>query len=130
MAAVGAGDQHRPVRDPTGQVAEHIQAQLIGPVQVLENDQHRPAGVHADDQVGQVLDQQAAPVVRVTSAAGIARSREPGGQALPQAAERWLARGHQAAGHIQQEASEWLGVTRKRRRPDDGEAARTGVPRG
>ena len=49
-------------------MAEHVQAQLVGPVQVLENQQHRGPRFGRDDQVGQVLHQQAAPVVRVTGA--------------------------------------------------------------
>jgi len=81
IAAVGARDQQRPGREPAGQVAEHIQAQLVGPVQVFENDQDGGAGVGGYQQVGQVLYQHTAPVVRV--AGGIGDRPYPRRQALP-----------------------------------------------
>ena len=66
VAAVRADNEHRPRRKAPGQVAQYIQAQLIGPVQILQHDQDRTARIHGDQQVGQILHEQAAAVVRVT----------------------------------------------------------------
>ena len=79
-------------------MAEHIQAQLVGPVQVFEDDQHRGAGLHGDEQVGQLLHQQPAPVVRITSVGG--DCTHPRRQAPAEVAQSRLACGHQAAGQI------------------------------
>ena len=70
LASVRTDDQHRPGREAAGQVTEHIQAQLVGPVQILQHDQHRSARIRRNQQVGQVLHQQAAPVVRITGVSG------------------------------------------------------------
>ena len=72
VAAVRARDQHGPVRDPARQMAKYVEAELVGPVQVLQDDQHREAGISGDEQVGEVLDQQAAAMMRVT---GVSRER-------------------------------------------------------
>ena len=114
VAAVRTGDQHLPTRDPARQMAQHIKAQLIGPVQILENDQHRAARLDGNQQVGQVLHQQAAPVMRVTS---VRRDRpQPRRQALPQASHDRLGRGQQIAGQVHQQPCERLHITRERRR--------------
>ena len=51
-------------------MAEHIQAQLVGPVQILQDDQQRSARIRGNQQVGQVLHQQAAPVMCITGVGG------------------------------------------------------------
>ena len=102
-------------------MTEHVQAELVGPVQVFENDQDRSAGVGGHQQVGQVLDQHAAPVVRVAGGSG--DRPHPRRQAPPQLGQRRLAGGQQVAGQVQQQARQRLHVVRERRRPDDGEAA-------
>ena len=108
-------------------MAQHIEAELVGPVQVFENDQHRGARVDGDQQVGQVLHQQAAPAMRVTSVSG--DHTYPRREALPQVAQHRLGCGHQIAGQVKQQAGERLHITRKCRRADDGEAAGAGAPR-
>ena len=128
VAAVRASDQHRPGPEPAGQVAERVQAQLVGPVQILENQQHRGPRFGRHDQVGQVLHQQAAPVVRVTGAGG--DLTYPRRQALAEAGQRRLGRRCQVAGQIQQQARERLHVTREGRPAGNGEAAGPGAPRG
>ena len=52
-------------------MAQHIQAQLVGPVQVLQDDQRRSARIRRNQQVGQVLYQQAAPVVGAATGAAV-----------------------------------------------------------
>ena len=126
VAAVGPRDQHRHVRDPPGQMPQHIEAELVGPVQVFENDQHREAWFGGDDQVGQVLHQQAAPVMRVASVGG--NRPDPCGEALTQAGQDRRGRGRQITGQVEQQARERLHVTGKCRRAGDGEAAGLGVP--
>ena len=108
-------------------MTEHVQAQLVGPVQVLENDQDRSARIGGHQQVGQVLYQHAAPVVRV--AGGIGDRPHPRRQAPPQLGQRRLAGGQQVTGQVQQQAGQRLHVIGERRRPDDGEAAGVGPPR-
>ena len=66
-------------------MAEYIQAQLVGPVQILQHDQHRTARIRGDQQVGQVLHEQAAAVVRVTGVCG--DRAHPRRQALPEVAQ-------------------------------------------
>jgi hypothetical protein len=61
-------------------VRDHLQAQLVGPVQVLQHDQDRAVVAELGDQVGQVLDQQAAPAVPVASGGG--QVPQPGRQQL------------------------------------------------
>ena len=96
-------------------------------MQVFENDQDRGAGVDGHQQVGQVLDQHAAPVVRV--ACGVGDRPHPRRQAAPQLGQRRFASGQQVAGQVQQQARQGLHVVRERRRPADGEAAGVGPPR-
>ena len=108
-------------------MTEHVQAQLVGPVQVLENDQDRSARVGGHQQVGQVLHQHAAPVVRVAGGSG--DRPHPRRQAPPQLGQRRLAGGQQVTGQVQQQAGQRLHVIGERRRPDDGEAAGVGPPR-
>ena len=63
-------------------MTEHVQAELVGPVQVFENDQDRSARVGGHQQVGQILHQHAPPVVRVAGGGG--DRPHPRRQALPQ----------------------------------------------
>ena len=51
-------------------MAEHIEAQLVSPVQIFQHDQQRGARIRVNQQVGQVLHQQAAPVVRIADIIG------------------------------------------------------------
>ena len=108
-------------------MAQHIQAQLIGPVQVLHEDQHRSARIRGNQQVGQVLHQQTAPVVGVTGVGG--DRPHPCHQAPPEAAQSRLARERQIAGQVQQQARERLHVAGERRGPGHGETAGVSLPR-
>ena len=108
-------------------MAEHIQAQLVGPVQVLQDDQHRSARIRGNQQVSQILHQQAAPVVRITGVGG--DRAHPRRQAPPEGAQSRVAREHQIAGQVQQETRERLHVAGERRRPGHGEAAGVSLPR-
>ena len=107
-------------------MTEHVQAQLVGPVQVLENDQDRSARIGGHQQVGQVLHQHAAPVVRVAGGSG--DRPHPRRQAPPQLGQGRLAGGQQVTGQVQQQAGQRLHVIGERRRPDHGEAAGVGPP--
>ena len=108
-------------------MAEHIQAQLISPVQVFQDDQHRSARIRGDQQVGHVLHQQTPPVMGVTGVSG--DRTHPCHQAPPEVAEGRLGCGHQTAGQVQQQAGQRLHVTGERRRPGHGETAGAGLPR-
>ena len=126
VTAVRARDQHRPVRDPPGQMTQHVQAELVGPVQVFQDDQHRGPGCGGDEQVGKVLHQQAAPVMRVP---GVRREgTKPRREALAQIGQDRIGRGHQVAGQVEQQAAEGLHVTGKGRGTGDGETAGPGTP--
>ena len=80
-------------------MTQHVKAELVGPVQVFQDDQDRDAGFGGDQQVGKVLYQQAAPVMRVTS---VGRDRaNPRCEALPQIAQDRPGRGQQIAGQVE-----------------------------
>ena len=108
-------------------MAKYVETELIGPVQVLQDDQYRDAGIRGDQQVGKVLHQKAAPVMRVTS---IGRDGpDPRREARPQIAQDRFGCRHQIAGQVEQQAAERLDVTREGRGPGDAEAAGLGAPR-
>jgi hypothetical protein len=98
-------------------MTEHIQAQLVGPVQIFEDDQDRSARIGGYQQVGQILYEHAPPVMRVTG-----DRTHPRRQAPPQLGQRRLAGGRQVTGQVQQQPRQRLHVVRERRRPDNGEA--------
>ena len=104
VAAVRPGHQNRPLREPRGQVAEHVEAQVVGPVQVLEDDQHGPAEGGGHDRVGQILHEQAALVVRVPGPGG--QRPRPCGQDPAHLVQLRIGMGHQAAGQVQQQPGE------------------------
>ena len=108
-------------------MAKHIEAQLVRPVQVLEDHQHRDARCHGHEHVDQVLHQQSASVVRITGRRG--NRAHPRRQAPPEIAQRRLACGRQVAGQVQQQTPERLHVTRERRRTDHREVIDLSMPR-
>ena len=77
------------------------------------DQQQRDAGIRGHEQVGQVLHQQAAPVVCITSAGG--DRAHPRRQVPPEGAQGRLGRGHQAAGQIQQQSRGRLRIAGERR---------------
>jgi len=55
-------------------VPDHLQAELVGPVEVLEHDQQRPVPAQVQNRVGEVLDEQPPPAVAVAAdPAGLAQ---------------------------------------------------------
>ena len=119
VAAVGAGDQQRPAGQPGRQVGHHLQAQLVGPVEVLEHDQHRVPTADPPGRIGQVLDQQ--PPLPVPVAADPGELPQPPGHGLadpPQPGRPGLA---QVAGQVQQQPPGGLDVAGEGGRPDHPE---------
>ena len=119
VAPVGAGDQQRPAGQPGRQVGHHLQAQLVGPVEVLEHDQHRVPAADPPGFIGQVLDQQ--PPLPVPIAADPGELPQPPGHGLadlPQPGRSGLA---QVAGQVQQQPPGGLDVAGEGRRPDHPE---------
>jgi hypothetical protein len=88
-------------------------------VQVLQHDQDRAVVTELDDQVGQVLDEQAALPVPVAPGGG--QVPQPGRQQLAEIAPPGVARLPQVAGQLQQQPAGGLGVAGERRRPDHAE---------
>ena len=119
VAPVGAGDQQRPAGQPGRQVGDHLQAQLVGPVEVLEHDQHRVPTADPPGFIGQVLDQQ--PPLPVPVAADPGELPQPPGHGLadlPQPGRPGLA---QVAGQVQQQPPGGLDVAGEGGRPDHPE---------
>ena len=126
ITAVGPRDQDWLAGDAAGQVAEYLQAHLVSPVQVLQHDQQRAAGAAGRQQVGHVLNQQPATVVRV---AGGGDRPHPRAQVLAQAAKRGSASRRQVRRQVQQKATERLRVARERRSAGYGEISHPGLSR-
>jgi len=100
VAAVGPGDQHRPAGQPGGQVGDDLEAELVGPVQVLKDHQHGPVLADGPDGVGQVLDQQ--PPLPVPVAADPGQLPQPPGHGLAGLGQPGLTGLPQVAGQVEQ----------------------------
>ena len=69
VASVGAEREDRDVVDATRERPDDLQAQVVGPVQVLEAEQG--GGRDRGQEIGDVVDQLAAPLRRITASGGI-----------------------------------------------------------
>jgi hypothetical protein len=116
VAAVGPGDQQPPAGQPGGQVGDDLEAELVGPVQVLEDHQHRPVLADAAGGVGQVLDQQ--PPLPVPVAPDPGELAQPPGHGLADLGQPGLTGLPQVAGQVEQQPAGGLGVAGEGGRPD------------
>ena len=83
---IGPDQQHRPFAYQPRELADHLEADLVRPLQILEGEQGRPIG-GGDDRVREIPDQHASRAERVAAIAPahleklLAQGPEPGGRA-------------------------------------------------
>ena len=115
--------QHPPRPQPSGEVRDDVEAQLVAPVQVLQGQQHR-AVVGEGEQPGDgVEDEQSSLAVGV---AGAGRRRGKSAQVVDQglsdADDTGVVRARHRVTQVQQQARGELDVLRERRRTPHDEA--------
>jgi hypothetical protein len=116
VAAVGGRQQRGAPADTRREVRQHVEAELVRPVQVLQHQQQAVAvgGRQPEQRVGQVLDQQTAlPVLVAFGRPGAQPARKRGAEL----AEPLVGRVPQVAAEVEQHAAGGLGVAGERRRP-------------
>ena len=107
-----------------GQVPDHLEAELVGPVEVLEHDQQRPGPAQVTERVGEVLDEH--PPLAVAVAADPAGLAQPGRHG-PAERRRPLVGGlAQVAGQVEQQPARGFAVAGKGGHPDQPERPRAG----
>ena len=117
VAAIGADDQEPQLGQSPGELGQHLQGKVVGPVQVLQGQQGRTIVGQAGDQVGQLQHQQPTPAVRVPPAQRALGQRRRDGR--PHLTVYRSRRTRELVGQVEEQAARQFQVSGKDCRPDD-----------